>query len=98
MILNTGFKITLVLAILYIWLLMYWAHISPYDENYGYAINAMLISLVLTIIITIGLIRKKKFFIHNKLFNVGFLIIGSPLTIFIFVNVFEYFFGQYFKV
>lgn len=92
------YRLILFFLTVYIWVLMHSAHKSGYDENYGYFINAMLISIGLTIIIVVGWILKRKLVIQNKLYGIVFLIIASPVSILFFIYLYQLFIGQYFKV
>ncbi len=93
-----GFRIILLCFMIFIWVLMYWAHKSDYDENYGCFINAMLISIASSVVVVIGWIWKKEFVLRNKIVGVMFLIFASPLSILFFVYLYQFFIGQYFKV
>lgn len=63
-----SYRIVLLLSIIYIWGLMYWAHKSEYDENYGFFIVAMLISFIITLSIVVGWIWKRITMVKHKFF------------------------------
>jgi len=93
-----SYRLILVFLAVFIWFLMCWAHRGDYDENYGYFINAMLMSIASSLIIIVGWIWKRKLVIKNKIFGIIFLIIASPLSILLFIYLYQFFIGQYFKV
>jgi hypothetical protein len=80
------------------WFLMFLASKSEYDENYGYFIYSMLISIILTLVIVIGWLWKRKVVRENKVLNIAFLLLASPASLLLFIEIYQRFWGQYFKL
>jgi hypothetical protein len=95
---NYIYRIVLLIALIVIWSDLYYAHISGYDENYGYFINAILISSVLTIAMIITYIVKVKMTKIDVIYSIIFLVLASPVTIMAFIWLYQCIAGQYFKL
>jgi hypothetical protein len=89
----------LILCAIFIWYQMYLAQFDEYDANWGRIIIAFLVSLIASIIIVILLFRKTPL-IKGKLlgFTIYFLLINSPITVFIFIMNYKLIFGEMLKV
>jgi hypothetical protein len=98
MIFNYIYRIILFIALIVIWLDLYYAHISEYDENYGYFINAVLTSSVLTIAMIIAYFVKVKITKIDIIYSIIFLVLASPVTIMAFIWLYQCIAGQYFKL
>ncbi|MDQ0636543.1 hypothetical protein QF042_000108 [Pedobacter sp. W3I1] len=98
MIVNYIYRIVLLIALIVIWSDLYYAHISGYDENYGYFINAILISSVLTITMIIAYFVKIKKEKIDIISSIIFLVLASPVTIIAFIWLYQSVVGQYFKL
>ena len=98
MLVKNVYKVSIVMIILITWLLMYTAHISEYDVNYGYFIYSMLIS-TLTIMGIVVLWFKRRIIIkENSLVTICFLTTASPVSILIFIELYQTLIGRYFKL
>jgi hypothetical protein len=89
-------KILLVLSSFAIWLQVYLAKVSDYDDNYGYIISGLLYSVVLSTLWIVFFARKKDLFNKHKLFYFLFLVFNSPFSICIFVYFYSLIFGRFF--
>ncbi len=92
------YKIGLLLVTFAIWYLMYLAKHEEYDLNYGLAIQAFLISLVAVVIIIVLWFKKRDVIKSNKWITIIYLVISSPLSIFLFIELYGRLIGQYFKL
>jgi hypothetical protein len=88
-----SYILTLVLLTAFIWVQVYHAGLLPYDENFGLLIMIFLFSMALLVTGIILLIRKTKLIRQNLILTVLFLIVNSPLTIFMVVMEYEFIFG-----
>jgi hypothetical protein len=95
---NKIYNTFLYISIVIIWLLMIIAKYTEYDINFGYAIYAFLLSNIVTLILLFLLIIKKSLLKQNIISTILFLFIASPLSIFIFVELYHKFIGQYFNL
>jgi hypothetical protein len=95
---NKIYRIFLVVGLVAIWALMLIAKYEEYDVNYGLAINAFLISLAITLIIIILWFRRKLIIKRSSVLTMIFLITSSPLSLFVFIELYGKFIGQYFKL
>jgi hypothetical protein len=95
---KTATKYLVILLMLLIWLLVYYAKILDYDENYACFMQAVLLSTLVTITIVLFLKYKKEFFYEHWLIFIVFLITSSPFSLIIFVQLYFNFIGYYFKV
>jgi hypothetical protein len=77
---------------------MYWAKLAEYDSNYGYFIYSMLISIGVSIAIIVLWFVKRSFIKRVKTASILFLLLGSPISIMIFIYIYQAFFGLYFKL
>lgn len=92
------YKAILFLVCIIIWLNIYWAREAEYDQNYGYFIYSMLLSIGLCIIIGVFWIRKRSILKQNIIITLASLIIASPVSILLFIYVYQALFGLYFKL
>jgi hypothetical protein len=83
---------------LLIWGFMVMAKFAEYDKNYGYAIYAFFLSLFITIAIVFFWFKYKTLIKLNGFITILFLITSSPLTLFLFIELYGRFIGQYFKL
>ena len=95
---NKIYRTTLIIVILLIWGFMVKSKFAEYDENYGYAIYAFLLSILLTIIIFFLWLRFRALIKANSFATKLFLITSSPLTLFLFIELYERIIGQFFKL
>ena len=91
-------RIGLIVTNVLIWLNMYWAKGAEYDMNYGYFINSMLLSIATCILIIVIWFVRRKYIKEVKIDVILFLITGSPISIMIFIYVYQAFNGLYFKM
>jgi len=92
------YKTGLVLSAGSVWYFMYLAKQEEYDVNFGLAINAFLISLFSTIVICILWFKKRGVVKENKVLTVLYLVTSSPFSLFLFIEFYGRFIGQYFKL
>jgi len=92
---RTIYILTLLLLTTFIWVQIYRAQFLPYDENFGLLIMIFLISVALLVTGIILLIRKTKLVRQNLILTILFLIINSPVTIFLAVMEYEFIFGTH---
>ena len=92
------YKAVLFFVCIIIWLNMYWARQAEYDQNYGYFIYSMLLSIGLCITITVFWIRKRSVLKQNMMITLASLIIASPVSILVFIYIYQALFGLYFKL
>jgi hypothetical protein len=81
------------------WYLLYKAKVSEYDLDFALALLSMLLSTVGTII-SIILLRQEKYRLNKNVLvvSVGFLILSSPVTLFLFIKIFTALNGGFFKL
>ena len=87
--------LTLLFLTTFIWVQIYRAQFLPYDDNFGLLIIIFLISVALLVIGVVLLIRRTKLIRQNLILTVLFLIINSPVTIFVVVMEYEFVFGTH---
>jgi hypothetical protein len=86
--------LALVLLTAFIWGQVYSAQFLRYDDNFGQLIMTFLASTAI-LITGIIMIAKKIFVVRtNLILSVVFLIINSPLTVFLVVMNYEVIFGR----
>ncbi len=83
---------------IWVWVMMYYVGKAQYDENYGYFIYTILNSTAITLLIIIGWIKKRRVVIKNKFIGIGFLVVASPITILLFIYLYQFFVGSYFQL
>ncbi|RLD43127.1 MAG: hypothetical protein DRI86_10545 [Bacteroidetes bacterium] len=96
--LNRIYQIGLIGFFIFEWYLMYQAKQAEYDVNYGFAIYAFLLSLIVLAILLVAWFFKRDVIKSNMLITVVYLTTSSPLSIFLFIEFYGRFIGQYFKL
>jgi magnesium-transporting ATPase (P-type) len=96
--LNRIYQIGLIVFFIFEWGLMYQAKHEEYDANYGLAIYAFLLSLIAIVLLLAVWFLRRDVIKSNRLLTVIYLITSSPLSIFLFVEFYGRFIGQYFKL
>ncbi|WP_448702723.1 hypothetical protein ACFGVR_10255 [Mucilaginibacter sp. AW1-3] len=95
---NTIYRIALLAGALAIWYYVWLAHQLDYDENFGAIIFAIILSMVLTLSITVMWFLTRALILQNKLISLSFLIIASPITILLFIYVYQAIAGRFFSI
>jgi hypothetical protein len=95
---RTSYILILLLLTTFIWVQMYQAQFLPYDDNFGLLIMIFLISVALLITGGVLLVRKTKLIRQNLIWTILFLIINSPVTIFLVVMNYELVFGTHLDI
>jgi len=95
---NTIYRTALLLGALAIWYYVWLAHQLDYDENFGAIIFAMIFSMVLTLSVTIMWFLTRALVLQSKFISLSFLILASPVTILIFIYVYQAMAGRFFSV
>jgi hypothetical protein len=72
------------------------ALISPYDDNYGFYFNCILISLISSV--SLYLLREKPIIKGYKQKVILFIIIFNPLTVLILTWMYSLIFGRFFNL
>ncbi len=89
------FKSLLLVAFLAIWVLMICVRYAEYDLNVLCFILALLISVITSGLIILIWIFKKQIVKNSMRLTILFLITSSPVSIFLFLELFVRFIGQY---
>lgn len=92
------YNISLVVLTIAIWGLMIAAKYEEYDLNYGLAIYAFIISFIALMLLIILWFTSRDVIISNSYQTIIFILISSPLSLFIFLEVYRRLFGLYFKL
>ena len=82
-----------------VWYLTYLAKGAEYDRNYALIIDSLLLSSISSVISLIAL--KKNFNKSNKKLVVSciiFLVIASPISIIVFIKMYAFITGGFFKL
>ena len=95
---NKIYNSSLIGAGLFIWTLIIKAKHAQYDLNFGHAIHAFLLSLGAGIIILFLWIKIRQLIKDNLLITLIFLLTSSPVSLFLFIEMYGRFIGQYFKL
>lgn len=92
------YKGLLIIAAIVIWSLLIMAKLAEYDMNYGFFIFALIASIIMSIfIIGVGFARKQ--IIKSSMYStILFLITSSPISLFVFVWLYQDYIGQYMKL
>lgn len=77
---------------------MYQAKASDYDDNFGYFIQAMLLSAGACVALIVLYVVKRNLTCGQRAWVMFFLVFTSPVTLILFVYVYQFFFGAYFKL
>lgn len=92
------YNIILCLSSIIIWILMLMSHRVEYDLNYELAIYAFLLSLVSTVMIVILWFMKKRIIKESFKITIAYLIFSSPISIFLFIELYGKLIGSFFKL
>ena len=92
------YSVILLLSITFIWYLMFLAKYEEYDTNYGLAIDAFVMSFVLLLLIVILWFTKRETIKSNKIITILTFITSSPISIILFIIIYNTFIGRYFKL
>lgn len=87
------YLLILVLLTAMIWGQLYTAQFLKYDKNFGQLLMTFLSSVVLFVTGIVMLIKKLKIVTTNIIATIAFLMINSPLTVFMAVRNYEIIFG-----
>jgi hypothetical protein len=74
------------------------AKFEEYDINFGFAIYAFLISILTLFSIIIIWFKKRGIIKKEKKATIIYLALASPLSIFLFIELYSKCIGQYFKL
>jgi len=74
------------------------AKFAKYDNNYGYAIFALLASIFMTFSVVIIWLVNRQTVKSSMALTILFLITSSPISLFLFVYFYEDFVGRYFQL
>lgn len=95
---NKLYQIGVLSSIILIWYQLHLAKNEQYDANYGLAISAFLISLVVTVVIICLWFFKKEFLRRNKMLTMFFIITSSPITIITYIEFYNVFVRRFFQL
>jgi hypothetical protein len=89
---------TLILLTALIWEQLYSAQFLEYDENFGQLIEIFLVSTALLVNGIVMIVKNSELVRTNLIVSILFLLINSPLTIFLVVSNYDTIFGTGLKV
>jgi hypothetical protein len=92
------YRIVLIAVGLMIWGTMIMARNAPYDDNFGYAINAFLFSCSAVVFIGMVWIKRRALIKTHGIETAVFLLTSSPLSLYLFVELYSRLAGRFFEL
>jgi hypothetical protein len=98
MFLKKSVNVVCIVGIILTWTLIGLAKIARYDANYGFAIWALVISLLITLFLFTIFILGREMPITTRCLVTLYLIISSPYSIIVFIYLYGEIVGNYFSI
>lgn len=77
------YPLSLLIIELLVWRLLWQAQFLPYDENYGSLLGAFFLSLLTTMGLVVIWFKWKQLLINHRYETILFLIVASPVSVFL---------------
>jgi hypothetical protein len=79
------FSIAVLAEIICIWYWLYNAQLLPYDDNYGALIDAFLVSLLATVVLSFMWFKQRPWILQSLYLSIVWMVLGSPVTVIVVV-------------